>query len=81
MAVSLAVERGLSGSRASVVAARSLSICGPQALEHRLSTYSTWAKLLCSMWDLPRSGIEPISSALASGFFTPELLGKPHVIF
>ena len=29
------------------------------------------------MWDLPGSGIEPISSALAGGFFTTEPLGKP----
>ena len=29
------------------------------------------------MWDLPGSGIEPVSSALAGGFFTTEPLGKP----
>ena len=26
--------------------------------------------LSCSMWDLPGPGIEPVSSALASGFLT-----------
>ena len=34
--------------------------------------------LLCSMWDLPRSGIEPVSPALAGGFFTTEPPGKPR---
>ena len=29
------------------------------------------------MWDLPRSGIDPVSSALADGFFTTEPPGKP----
>ena len=29
------------------------------------------------MWDLPESGIEPVSPALADGFFTPEPPGKP----
>ena len=29
------------------------------------------------MWDLPGPGIEPVSSALAGGFFTAEPLGKP----
>jgi len=30
------------------------------------------------MWNLPRSGIKPVSSALAGGFFTIELPGKPQ---
>ena len=29
------------------------------------------------MWDLPDPGIEPVSPALAGGFFTIEPLGKP----
>ena len=33
-------------------------------------------KLSC-MWDLPRPGIEPVSSALAGGLFTSGPLGKP----
>ena len=28
--------------------------CGTQAVESRLSSYGTWAYLLCDMWDLPR---------------------------
>ena len=30
------------------------------------------------MWDLPESGIDPVSPALAGGFFTIELPGKPN---
>ena len=45
------------------------SQCGAWALEHRLSSCATWAWLFHSMWDLPRSGIEPMSPALAGGFF------------
>ena len=30
------------------------------------------------MWDLPTPGIEPVSPALASGFFTTEPPGKPY---
>ena len=31
------------------------------------------------MWDLARSGIEPLSPALEGRFFTPELPGKPTI--
>ena len=49
---------------------RRLSSCGSRALEHRLSSCGTWASVvvahrLCSMWDLPRPGLEPVSPALA----------------
>ena len=54
-----------------------LSGCGAQALEHRLSTTGAWAYLLLGMWDLPRSGIEPVSPASAGRFFTTETPGKP----
>ena len=30
------------------------------------------------MWDLPRSEISPVSPALAGGFVTTELPGKPR---
>ena len=39
-----------------------------------LSSCETWAYLLSGMWDLPKSGTEPMSPGLASGFFTT---GKP----
>ena len=34
--------------------------------------------LSMGMWNLPGSGIEPVSPALAGGFFTTELPGKPR---
>ena len=33
------------------------------------------------MWDLPGSGIEPVSPALAGGFFATEPPGKPSQSF
>ena len=36
---------------------------------------------LSCKWDLPRPGIEPVSSALAGGFFTTEPPGKPPFSF
>ena len=53
------------------------SSCSSQGLELRLSSYSVWAQLLCSMWDLPGSGIKPTSPARAGKFFTTEPPGKP----
>ena len=39
-----------------------------------------WSELpFPSSADLPDSGIEPTSPALADGFFTAEPLGKPHI--
>ena len=52
---SLVAERGLVGSWVSVVAAGGLSSCGSWA----------WAQLLHGMWDLPESGIVPVTPALA----------------
>ena len=48
----------------------------PEALELRLSSCDEWAQLLCVMWDLPMSGIEPVSPALAGRVFTTEPPGK-----
>ena len=47
------------------------------ALESVLSSGAK-ASLRRSMWDLPRSGIEPVSPALAGWFLTTRLVGKPH---
>ena len=74
----LVAERGLQSTWASVVVARGLSSCSSRALEHRLSSCGTWAQLLHGTWDLPGPGIKPVSSALASGFFTTEPPGKPY---
>ena len=54
-----------------------LSSCGSQTLQRRRSNCGTQAYLLRDLWDLPRSGIEPMSPALADGFFTTEPAGKP----
>ena len=51
---------------------------GPWALGHRLSC-GAQAKLPCGMWDLPGTGIKPVSSALVGGFFTNEPPGKPWI--
>ena len=47
------------------------------AAVHGLSNCDTRALLLHGMWNLPRSGIKPVSPALAGGFFTTEPPGKP----
>ena len=42
-----------------------------------LSSYGMRTYLLCSMWNLSGPGIEPVSPALAGGFFTIESKGSP----
>ena len=42
---------------------------GEWALGHRLSSKGSWDSLLCSIWDLPRPAIKPLTPALAGGFF------------
>ena len=68
------------GSQASVVVARGPSSCGSRALERRLSSCAAWAQLLCSVWDLPEPGLEPVPPALAGGFLTTAPPGKPHTL-
>ena len=58
-----------------------LSCCRACTLEHGLRGCGARAQLLCGMWDLPGSGIEPMSPALAGGFFTTEPSGKPLFYF
>ena len=38
------------------------------------------AQPLCDMWNLPRSGIEPMSPTLAGRFFTTEPPGKSQAL-
>ena len=45
---------------------------------HRLSNYGSRAQLLCGMWDLPRTGLEPVSPALAGRLSTTAPPGKPR---
>ena len=60
----------------------SLTIAASLVAEHRLqmrrlSNCGSRAQLLCSMWDLPRPGHEPVSPALAGRFSTTAPPGKP----
>ena len=64
MVASLVVEHRLWGMPAPVVVTCGLSSCGFQALEPRLDSCGSWAYLLQGTWDLPRSGVEPVSPAL-----------------
>ena len=50
--------------------------CGSQALEHSLSSGRCTGLVLCSMWALLGSGIEPVFPASAGGFFTTEPPGN-----
>ena len=84
----------VTGSRAaSLVLERSSRACRLQWLQHVGSVVAPpwlWSagsavvrpSRSCSvaLWDPPRSGIEPVSPALAGGFFTPEPPGKPDIL-
>ena len=59
-----------------------LTIAASLVAEHRLQTrrlsnLGSRAQLLHGMWDLPRPGLEPVSSALAGRFSTTAPPGKP----
>ena len=62
--------------RASGVEVPGLSSYGSRAVEPRLYC-DAWAELRWAVWDLPRSGIEPVFPVWAGGFFTTGLAGKP----
>ena len=71
--------------------ARAFSSCGKRGplliavslvAEHRLQTRrlsscGSRAQLLRGVWDLPRPGLEPVSSVLAGRFSTTAPPGKP----
>ena len=50
-----------------------------RALECSLS--GAWAWLPCSMWKLPRLGIEPMPPVLADRFLTTDDQGTPYSVF
>ena len=59
-----------------------LTIAASLVAEHRLQTRrlsscGSQAQLLCSMWDLPKPGLEPASPELAGGLSTTVPPGKP----
>ena len=61
-----------------------LTVAASLVAEHRfqtcrLSCCGSRAQLLRGMWDLPRSGLEPMSPALAGEFSTAAPPGKPGI--
>ena len=72
----LVAERELYNVGALVAATPGLSGSGSWAPEHRPRSCGRRALLLRGVWDLPGPGIEPVSPALAGGFFTNEPRGK-----
>ena len=78
MGFSLVVaSRAYSSLGARTLGHRDVSSCSSWVPEHRFSSCSAWALFLCSTWNLPGPGIEPLSPALAGGFFTTEAPGEP----
>ena len=69
--------RGFSYYGAQALGCPGFSSCSSQAPGHRLGSCCTWGQWLHGMWDLPGSGIKPMSAALAGGFFATEPPGKP----
>ena len=70
---SLVAEHRLSGTQASVAAARGLRSWNSQALELPGLAPQLLGRLgclLCCMWDLPGPGIEPVFPALVGGFLS-----------
>ena len=65
---------------------RPLIIAASLVAEHRLQTRrlsscGSRAQLLRGTWDLPRSGLEPVFTALAGSFSTTAPPGKPYLYF
>ena len=61
---------------------RPLTVVASPVAEHRLRTrrlsgHGSWAQPLCSMWDLPGLGNEPVSHASVGGLSTTAPPGKP----
>ena len=62
-----------------------LTVAASPVAEHklqtrRLSSCGSRAQLLRGMWDLPRPGLEPVSTALAGRFSTAAPPGKPQIV-
>ena len=58
-----------------------LPIAGQRPQVRGLSSCGVRASALCGMWDLPGSGMEPMSPELAGGFPTTRPPGKPMRTF
>ena len=50
-------------------------------LGHRLSSYGAQTLVACSMWGLPRPGIEPVSPPLAGGFQQLDHQGSSYNVY
>ena len=70
---------GFSYCGAQALGCLGFSSCSFRALEHNLNSYGTQAQLPHDMWDLPGSGIEPVSPALQGRFLTAVPPGKPSL--
>ena len=73
----VAASAGFSCYRARPPGCTGFIICGTRAQQFRLRNHGARPWLLSGMWDLPRSGIEPVSLALEGGVFTTEPRGSP----
>ena len=60
--------------------AQAVSVGTSVVTECGLSSYDEWDLLLQGMWDLPGSGIEPVSSALAGKFLSIAPPGKSQAV-
>ena len=77
---SLGAGHRLWGSWASALLAHGPVLQLPGS-KHSLSSCGAQAWLLPGVWDLPGSGIKPVSPALAGRFFTTEPPGKSEALF
>ena len=68
------------GAWTSVAVACGLSSCSSWALEHRLSSRGARAELPYRMGNLPGTGIEPVSLALAGGLLSTVPPGKSNIL-
>ena len=57
--------------------AQALGCMGSVDESSRLNSCGAWTQLLRGVWDLPGPGKEPVSPALAGGFFTMDPPGMP----
>ena len=75
--VSLAVEHEVQDAQASVVAACGLNACSSRTSRAQAQQLWHMGLVVLSMWDIPGSGIKPVSPALAGGFLTTDPSGRP----
>ena len=77
----VAASGGHSSSRCAGLSLSRPLVAEHRLQSHRLSSCGSRAQLLCSMWDPPRPGLEPVPCALAGRFSTTAPPGKPPPTF